>query len=244
MSEENKNENSNEETSPTEETESVEESPSDKKVELPVFFGRKAGMTRIFSKEGYHVPVSVIELIPNAISQVKTTQKDGYEAYQIAYGRKREKLLNNPLQGHLKRTGLKGFFHFTEEKVQKINPDFEGKTLSLKLFTEGSFVDVTGISKGKGFQGVMKRYGFKGGPAAHGSHFHRTPGAVGNRATPGKIFKRKKLPGHMGCETRTIQNIQIVEINEKGYILLRGSIPGSKNSFVRIARSIKKGTPS
>lgn len=211
-------------------------------IELPAFYGQKAGMTRIFDENGNHVPVTVIKLIPNTVSQVKTLDKDGYEAYQVAYYEKREKLISKPAKGHLKKANIeKAYARFAEVKAEGVSNENLGKVIDYSAFEVASYIDVTGISKGKGFQGVMKRYNFAGGPAAHGSHFHRTTGSIGNRATPGRVFAGKKMPGHMGCETKTIQNIKIQEVNlEKGYMLLRGSVPGGKNGFVRIARAIKK----
>lgn len=212
------------------------------KVSLPVFFGQKAGMTRIFDESGKHVPVTVIKLIPNVISQVKTNEKDGYEAYQVAYGEKREKLVTSPVKGQLKKANIeKNLVKFSEVKTETIEASNLGKEVSLEAFTPSTFIDVTGVSKGKGFQGVMKRHGFAGGPAAHGSTFHRAPGSVGCRATPARIFAQKKMPGHMGVDVKTIQNLQVVEVNEeKGYLLIKGSIPGAKNSFVKIAKATKK----
>ena len=211
------------------------------KVALSEFFGVKAGMTRIFDKNGDHVPVSVIKLIPNVISQVKTTEKDGYNAYQVAYAEKREKLLTKPTKGHLKKNTVAGnFSNFTEIKVKDAAADSLGKELSLDNFKAATFIDITGVSKGKGFAGVMKRYNFAGGPASHGSHFHRRVGSIGNRATPGRVFSQKKMPGHMGMDKVTVQNLQIVEVNhEAGYLLVKGSVPGSKNGFVKIALSVK-----
>lgn len=214
------------------------------KVALSAFYGVKAGMTRVFDSTGNHIPVTVIKLIPNFISQVKTQEKDGYEAYQVAYGEKREKLANNPIKGHLKKAGIdKTVVNFAEiESNESVDAANAGKEVSLDSFEESTYVDVTGVSKGKGFQGFIKRHGFAGGPAAHGSHFHRRGGSIGCRATPGKIFKQKKMPGHMGSKQRTVQNLQIVEVNaEKGYMLLKGSIPGAKNCFVRVTKAIKKG---
>ncbi|MCY4523250.1 MAG: 50S ribosomal protein L3 [Halobacteriovoraceae bacterium] len=209
-------------------------------VDLPIFFGQKAGMTRIFDDNGNHVPVTVIKRIPNMISQVKTKEKDGYDAYQVAYYEKREKLINNPTKGHLKKAGLSNYFRFFEVKMDQVSVEALGSEVSLGEFKPDSFVDVTATSKGKGFQGVMKRYGFAGGPAAHGSHFHRAPGAIGNRATPGRVFKRKKMPGHMGSTTQTIQNLKLIEINKNGYLLVSGAIPGGENGFVKIAKATKK----
>jgi large subunit ribosomal protein L3 len=211
-------------------------------VSLSAFYGVKAGMTRIFDEAGNHVPVTVIKLVPNVVTQVKTQDKDGYEAYQVGYYEKREKLVSKPTKGHLKKAGVEAnLVRFAEISATTIDTANLGKELSLEEFAVSNYVDVTGVSKGKGFQGVMKRHNFAGGPAAHGSHFHRHGGSIGNRATPGRVFKNKKMPGQMGSKQKTIQNIQVVEINaEKGYLLLKGSVPGSKNGFVRIAKALKK----
>jgi large subunit ribosomal protein L3 len=215
---------------------------SDAKVSLPAFYGIKAGMTRIFDANGNHVPVTVVKLIPNVISQVKTAEKDGYTAYQVAYNEKRESLVTAPAKGHLKKANIeKTFSEFSEIRVNEVSADAIGKEASLDLFPASTFIDVTAPSKGKGFAGVMKRYNFQGGPAAHGSHFHRRPGSIGCRATPARVFANKKMPGQLGVETSTVQNIQVVEVNlEAGYMLVKGSIPGSKNGFVKIAKSVKK----
>lgn len=215
---------------------------SDAKVSLPAFYGIKAGMTRIFDQNGNHVPVTVVKLIPNVISQVKTAEKDGYTAYQVAYNEKRESLVTSPVKGQLKKANIeKTLSEFSEIPVSEVAADALGKEASLDLFPVATYVDVTGPSKGKGFAGVMKRYNFQGGPAAHGSHFHRRPGSIGCRATPARVFANKKMPGHLGVETSTVQNVQVVEVNlEAGYMLIRGSIPGSKNGFVKIAKSVKK----
>lgn len=215
---------------------------SDAKVSLPAFYGVKAGMTRIFDQNGNHVPVTVVKLIPNVISQVKTAEKDGYTAYQVAYNEKRESLLTAPAKGHLKKANVsQSFSELSEIKLTEVSADALGKETSLDQFTPSTYVDVTGQSKGKGFAGVMKRYNFQGGPAAHGSHFHRRPGSIGCRATPARVFAEKKMPGHLGVETSTVQNVQVVEVNlEAGYMLLKGSIPGSKNGFVKIAKAVKK----
>ena len=215
---------------------------SDAKVSLPAFYGIKAGMTRIFDQNGNHVPVTVVKLIPNVISQVKTAEKDGYTAYQVAYNEKRETLITSPAKGHLKKANIaQSFSELSEIVVDKVSADALGKEASLDQFPVATYVDVTGPSKGKGFAGVMKRYNFQGGPAAHGSHFHRRPGSIGCRATPARVFANKKMPGHLGVETSTVQNIQVVEVNlEAGYMLIRGSLPGSKNGFVKIAKAVKK----
>lgn len=212
-------------------------------IDLPAFYGVKAGMTRIFDEQGNHVPVTVVKLIPNFVTQVKTVEKDGYEAYQIGYNEKKEALVNKPTKGHLTKAEVTAnLVDFAEVQVEgSVATDALGKELSVSGFSVASYVDVSGTTKGKGFQGVMKRHNFAGGPGAHGSHFHRRPGSIGNRATPARVWKNKKMPGQMGNKNQTIQNIQVVEVNtEKGYMLLKGSIPGSKNGFVRIAKALKK----
>lgn len=215
---------------------------SDAKVSLPAFYGIKAGMTRIFDQNGNHVPVTVVKLIPNVISQVKTAEKDGYTAYQVAYNEKRESLATSPVKGHLKKANIeKHLSELSEIKVSEVSADALGKEASLEQFPVSTYVDVTAPSKGKGFSGVMKRWNFQGGPAAHGSHFHRRPGSIGCRATPARVFANKKMPGQLGVETSTVQNVQVVEVNlEAGYMLLKGSIPGSKNGFVKVAKAVKK----
>jgi len=209
---------------------------------LTAFFGQKAGMTRIFNEQGNHVPVTVVKLIPNVISQVKTVETDGYNSYQIAFYEKREKLVNKAQKGHLKKANTdKMLCRFAELSSDEVSAENLGKELSYEAFTASTPIDVTGTSKGKGFQGVMKRYNFSGGPGAHGSKFHRTTGSIGNRATPGRVFAQKKMPGHMGSNTKTVQNLEVVEVNEEqGYMLIKGSIPGAKNGFVKIAKALKK----
>ena len=209
---------------------------------LDSIFAVKAGMTRIFDEQGNHVPVTVVKLIPNVVSQVKTNEKDGYQSYQVAFQEKREKLVNNCKKGHLKKAGIdKTFNKFSEIATSEVDESFLGKEISIDNFTENSYVDVTGVSKGKGFQGVIKRYGFSGGPATHGSKFHRAPGSIGMSAYPARVIKQKKMPGQMGNKTQTVQNLKIVEVNvDQGYMLIKGSIPGSKNGFVRISKAIKK----
>jgi len=212
------------------------------KVSLSAIYGQKAGMTRIFDESGKHVPVTVVKLIPNFISQVKTKDKDGYEAYQVSYGEKREKLVTKAVKGHLAKASIsKALSKSAEVQEKSVSLENLGKEVSLEAFAPKTFVDITGTSKGKGFAGVMKRYGFAGGPGAHGSKFHRTTGSIGNRATPGRVFALKKMPGHMGVDTKTVQNLEVVEVNvEQGYMLIRGSIPGAKNGFIKIAKALKK----
>jgi large subunit ribosomal protein L3 len=220
----------------------VEEKMSDAKIALDAVYGVKAGMTRVFDENGNHIPVTVVKIIPNLITQVKTTDKDGYNAYQVGYGEKREALLNKPNKGILAKAGVsQNVTNFSEIKSDAVDAANLGKEISIDQFKAGTYVDVTGESKGKGFAGVMKRYNFRGGPGSHGSHFHRRVGSIGNRATPGRVFKNKKMPGHMGTDNKTIQNIVVVEANlEKGYLLLKGSVPGAKEGFIRISKALKK----
>lgn len=212
-------------------------------VTLPACYGIKAGMTRIFDSAGNHVPVTVIKLIPNYISQIRTCKKDGHDAYQLAYGEKRKKLVNRPKLGILRKAHIASdLTRFAEVKVAgPIQEEYLGKEVNV-AFEKDSYVDICGVSKGKGFQGVMKKFGFKGGPAAHGSKFHRTAGSIGNRATPGKVWKNKKMPGLMGGKAQTVQNLKVVELNKKDrYLLVKGSVPGPKNNFVRVSQAVKKG---
>jgi len=220
----------------------VEEKMSDVKIALNAVFGVKAGMTRVFDENGNHVPVTVVKIIPNHITQVKTNEKDGYNAYQVGFGEKREALLNKPNKGILAKAGISNnVTNFSEIKSEIVDLANLGKEVAIENFEAGNYVDVTGESKGKGFSGVMKRYNFRGGPASHGSHFHRRVGSIGNRATPGRVFKNKKMPGHMGTDKKTVQNIVVVEVNlSKGYLLLKGSVPGSKQGFIKISKALKK----
>lgn len=211
-------------------------------VDLSAFYAIKAGMTRIFDEAGNHIPVTVIKLIPNVVTQVKTMDKDGYEAYQVGYGEKREKLITKPLKGQLAAAKTdKLVTKFAEIKAKSVDSAALGKEVSIASFTANTMIDVTGVTKGKGMQGVIKRFNFAGGPGAHGSTFHRAPGSIGQRATPARVWKNKKLPGHMGDKKQTVQNLSIVEVNaEKGYLLIKGSVPGSTSSFVRISKAVKK----
>ncbi len=215
---------------------------TESRISLDTFYGVKAGMTRIFDENGNHVPVTVVKLIPNVITQVKTQEKEGYTSYQLGYGEKRASLLTTPVKGKLAKAGVSlNVSNFSEVKTDNVDAANLGKLIDINSFANGVYVDVTGESKGKGFAGVQKRHNFAGGPASHGSHFHRRVGSIGNRATPGRVFKNKKMPGHMGCDTKTIQNLMVVELNqEKGYMLIKGSLPGGKNGFVKISKALKK----
>lgn len=200
--------------------------------------GRKVGMTQVFTTDGKLIPVTVVEVTPNTVMQVKTMETDGYSAIQLGVVDKKEKNATKQEVGHAKKanTTPKRFL----KELRNIDGEYTiGQTLSADVFEAGEIVDVTGTSKGKGFQGVIKRHNQNRGPMAHGSHYHRGPGSMGTML-PKRVLKGKKLPGHMGNETITIQNLQIVEVNvEENYILVSGNIPGPKNSLVLIKSAVK-----
>jgi len=203
--------------------------------------GRKLGMTQVFSGDGMVIPVTVIEMGPCVITQKKTKEIDGYDALQLGFGRKKQKNVTKPIQGHLKKTGS-GFPRVLRE-FRMISPEDyeEGQELKVDVFEVGDYVDVVGVSKGRGFAGVVKRYGFKGGRATHGSMFHRAPGSIGASAYPSRVFKGKKMPGHMGNKRKTIQNLVVAGIRpHENLILIKGSVPGSRNGIVLVKNSIKK----
>jgi len=203
--------------------------------------GKKLGMTQIFSDEGISVPVTVIEVEPSVVIQKKTRETDGYHAIQLGYGRIKQRNVTKALQGHFKKAD-KGLFRVLRE----FNMDPEGcelgQELKAEMFSPGDYVDVVGTTKGKGFAGVIKRHGFSGGRATHGSMFHRAPGSIGASADPSRVFKGTRLPGHMGCERKTSQNLLVWAVRpDLNVILVRGAVPGSKNGFVLIKQAIKKG---
>lgn len=204
--------------------------------------GRKLGMTQIYNESGELIPVTVVEAGPAYVVQKKTVEKDGYNALQLGFNIKKIDKVTKPLQGHFKKAGEKAFYFLKEVKFDDISQYEMGQEIKVAdIFSEGEIVDVTGISKGKGFQGVMKRHNFKGGRATHGSMFHRAPGSAGSSAYPSRVWKGKRYPGHMGSEQVTIQNLKIEKIfPEKNLMLIKGAIPGSVNSYVVIKNAIKK----
>jgi len=208
--------------------------------------GTKEGMTQLFVKDGVVVPVTVLEVLPNVVVRKKTFKLDGYSALQVAYGKIREKLLNRPEIGFFKKIGAIPSRYLVEFRVNdKDLSEYEvGTQIGLKLFKETLSLDVSSISKGKGFQGVMKRYNFKGFRATHGSHeSFRGGGSIGQCTKPGKVFKGKKMPGRMGNERVTMKNLRIVKvIEEKNLICLRGAVPGGKGALVelRISNRVPK----
>jgi large subunit ribosomal protein L3 len=203
--------------------------------------GKKLGMTQVFSDEGVSVPVTVIEVEPSVVIQKKTKETDGYDALQLGYGRVKQKNVTKPLQGHFRKAD-KGLFRVLREFKMDIEGAAPGLELTAEMFAPGDYVDVVGTTKGKGFAGVVKRHGFGGGRATHGSMFHRAPGSIGASADPSRVFKGTRLPGHMGSERKTVQNLQVWAVRpDMNVILVRGAVPGCKNGFVLIKQAIKKG---
>lgn len=203
--------------------------------------GKKLGMTQVFSDEGVSVPVTVIEVEPSVVIQKKTKETDGYDALQLGYGRVKQKNVSKPLQGHFRKAD-KGLFRVLREFQMDVEGAEPGMELTSEMFEPGDYVDVVGTTKGKGFAGVIKRHGFGGGRATHGSMFHRAPGSIGASADPSRVFKGTRLPGHMGCERKTVQNLQVWAIRpDMNVILVKGAVPGCKNGFVLIKQAIKKG---
>lgn len=198
-------------------------------------------MTQVFDKENRLVPVTAIEVGPCNIVQVKTAATDGYNAIQISFGKKKASRLTQAMEGHFKKFAATPAQTLAEVRTDAEPVQKTGEVLTAEIFKEGQFVDVIGVTKGRGFQGVMKRWNFGGGPAAHGSMFHRRGGSFGMRQTPGHIFRGKKMPGHMGDVRRTQQNLEVVKVlADKNIILIKGSIPGANDSVVYV-RDAKKG---
>ncbi|MGX2957819.1 50S ribosomal protein L3 [Peribacillus sp. JNUCC 23] len=201
--------------------------------------GRKIGMTQVFAENGELIPVTVIEAANNVVLQKKTIETDGYEAIQIGFEDKREKLSNKPEKGHVQKanTAPKRFVR----EFRSANPaDYElGQEVKVSIFAEGDTVDVTGISKGKGFQGAIKRHGQSRGPMTHGSRYHRRPGSMGPVA-PNRVFKGKLLPGRMGGEQVTVQNLTIVKVDvERNLLLVKGNVPGARKALIKVKSAVK-----
>ena len=202
--------------------------------------GRKIGMTQIFDEKGNVIPVTVIEAGPCVVAQVKTVETDGYNAVQLGYGDVKDKHINKPEAGHFAKAKLANKKHLREFKVDDVENYKVGDEVKADVFEAGEKIDVQGISKGKGFQGVIKRHGQHRGPMGHGSMYHRRPGSMGSTSTPGRVFKGKKLPGHMGRVTVTIQNLDVVRVDmDKNVILVRGSVPGAKGAILKIKSAVK-----
>ncbi|MCP5492437.1 MAG: 50S ribosomal protein L3 [Chlamydiales bacterium] len=204
--------------------------------------GKKEGMTKIFDDKGNLVVCTVISIEKHVVLQVKTVNgKDGYNAVQLGAVQKKAKHTTKPLQGHFKKAGVEPRRHLFEVSFEGEAPFQVGQEIGLELFEGVPYIDVTGQSQGKGFQGVMRRYDFKGGPAAHGSKFHRSGGSTGCRSTPGRCLPGTKKPGHMGAERVTVQSLKVVRLDaEKGVVVVKGAIPGSKGSSITISKAVKK----
>jgi large subunit ribosomal protein L3 len=204
--------------------------------------GRKIGMTQVFSRAGEAIPVTVIELGPCVVTQVRSTDRDGYEAVQIGFGEVKPKSLTKPEQGHLAKAGrlVRYLREFGADNVEEYEV---GQVLTADLFEAGQIVDVTGTSKGRGFQGVIKRHGFHGGPKTHGqSDRHRAPGSIGAGTDPGRVWKGTRMAGRMGNARVTVQNLEVVEVMaDRHLVLVKGSVPGAKNGLLMVRRAVKAG---
>ena len=202
--------------------------------------GRKIGMTQIFDEKGAIIPVTAIEVGPCTVVQIKTVEQDGYQAVKLGFGEVKEKKLTKPQLGQFKKNKIEPKRYLREFRLDSIEGLKVGDELKADVFEVGDKVDIQGTSKGKGFQGVIKRHGQHRGPMGHGSMYHRRPGSMGSTSTPGRVYPGKKLPGHMGVETVTIQNLEIVKVDlDKNVILVKGSVPGAKKSILKIKSSIK-----
>jgi len=204
-------------------------------------FGKKLGMTQIFASHGARVPVTVIEAGPCVVLQKKTAAGEGYNALQLGFGEKKTQRVNRPAMGHFRKAGKGAFTFLRELRADQVDEYKVGDEITCdQVLAVGDRVDVTATSKGKGFQGVIKRWNFSGGRATHGSMFHRHPGSIGASAWPSKVFKGMKMAGQMGNSRVTVQNLEVVEIRpEENLVLLRGAVPGPKNGFIMIRKGVK-----
>ena len=208
---------------------------------MKAIIGKKVGMTQIFDEKGYVIPVTVIEAGPCVVAQVKTAENDGYDAVQLGYGEIKDKHINKPEKGHFLKSKLTAKKFLREFRANAENSLKVGDEIKADVFAAGDKVDIQGTSKGKGFQGVIKRHGQSRGPMGHGSMYHRRPGSMGSTSTPGRVFKGKKLPGHMGVQTITIQNLDVIRVDlDKNVILVKGSVPGAKGSILKIRETVKR----
>lgn len=202
--------------------------------------GKKVGMTQYFTEAGELIPVTVVEVTPNVVLQLKTIENDGYEAVQLGFDDLREVLSNRPAKGHVAKANATPKRFIREFNNVELSEYEVGQEITVDVFKSGDIVDVTGTSKGKGFQGAIKRHGQSRGPMAHGSRYHRRPGSMGGASFPSRVFKGKALPGQMGGDRITIQNLEVVKVDaERNVILIKGNVPGSKKSLVEIKTAIK-----
>ena len=200
----------------------------------------KVGMTQIFNENGSLIPVTVLQATPNVVTQVKTVENDGYAAVQVGYGEIRDVLVNKPRKGHFAKAGVANKRFLREFKFENAAEYTVGQEIKADIFAEGDKIDATGISKGKGFQGAIKRHGLSRGPMKHGSKYHRHAGSNGAATTPGRVFKGKHMPGHMGAVKVTVQNLEVVKVDvENNLILVKGAVPGSKKAMVTLKETVK-----
>lgn len=203
--------------------------------------GKKIGMTQVFTEDGALIPVTVVEAGPCVVTQVKSDAADGYNAVQVGFEDIRESLVNKPRQGQFKKAGTGMKRYLREFKFDNAADYAVGDEIKADIFSEGDVVDVSGVTKGKGFTGAVKRWNQRRGPMAHGSHYHRAPGSMGSTSTPSRVFKTKNLPGRLGNENVTIQNLTVVKVDaEANLLLLKGSVPGIRGSLVTIREAVKK----
>jgi large subunit ribosomal protein L3 len=202
--------------------------------------GKKVGMTRVFDNSGKSIPVTVIEAGGNVVVQRKTADKEGYNAIQVGFDEQKPQRLSKPQVGHFKKAGVNGKKILREIRSAGDGSEFEGVDLSVSQFAVGDAVDVVGRSKGKGFQGIVKKHGAAGQPASHGSMMHRRPGAIGMRSTPGRVWKNQSMPGRMGDERKTVQNLKVVQVRvDENVLLVSGAVPGAVGSYVLVRPAIK-----
>ena len=207
---------------------------------LKGILGKKLGMSQVFTVDGRRIPVTVVEAGPCIVLQKKTVSQDGYNALQLGFGARKSHRVNKPEMGHFRKAGKGAFAYLRELRSDSVDEYQLGEEVSCGIFAVGDVVDVTATSKGKGFQGVIKRWNFAGGRATHGSMFHRSGGSIGASAWPSRVFKGKKMAGQMGNARVTTQNLQIVEVRaDQNLLLIRGAVPGPKNGLVMIRKGVK-----
>jgi large subunit ribosomal protein L3 len=215
----------------------TQEATQNDSIELQGSYFTKVGMSSVYDEDGKSVPVTVLKYSPAYISQIKTKEKDGYEAVQLAFVPKKAKNSLKSEVGHLKKTNFENAARFVKEIRQSVEGLSVAQKILLSSFKKGDLVKVTGKTKGRGFAGAMKRHGFGGGPASHGSGFHRRPGSIGNCNFPGRVMKNRKMPGHYGVETVSLPRVKIVDVlEEENVILIKGPVPGSRNSLVKLMK--------
>ena len=216
----------------------ADQSAASSVIKLRGLFLKKVGMTSVYGDAGEMIPVTVLKMEPWVVTQLKTTEKDGYQAVQIASGPKKAVRTSNAERGHLKKAGFENGAQYIREIRQELAGDMKvGSQVAIDTFAKGDVVKVTSTSKGKGFAGSVRRYGFAGGPASHGSKFHRQPGSSGNRTWPGRVMPGKRFPGHLGADTVTVNNVKVVDVlHDENVILVKGPVPGARNSLVKLVK--------